>query len=116
LSLRLTKHHAIRRRISSLINHHVMKTNWGVEVQLYTVLTSAIDGGQLSASRAGHVTPGVHRYPLDRRLGGPQSLSDAIAKRKKFHHCPCRELNSRRLARSLVTILTEVPWLLVTVS
>jgi len=31
---------------------------------------------------------------------------DAVAKR--IYHCPCRETNPDRLARSLVTILTEL--------
>jgi hypothetical protein len=32
--------------------------------------------------------------------------------KKKSHSCPCRELNSGRRARILVTILTELPLLL----
>jgi hypothetical protein len=35
-------------------------------------LTSALDGGELSASRPAHFT---HRYSLGRRLGGPQFWS-----------------------------------------
>jgi hypothetical protein len=37
-------------------------------------LTSALDGGEWSASRPGRFTP-RERAPLDRRLGGPQSRS-----------------------------------------
>jgi hypothetical protein len=45
---------------------------------LYTFLISALDGGELSASRPGRFTPKKRAslwYPLDRRLGGPQSRS-----------------------------------------
>jgi hypothetical protein len=39
-------------------------------------LTSALDGGDDSASRPARFTPGKSPwYPLDRGLGGPQSLS-----------------------------------------
>jgi hypothetical protein len=40
-------------------------------------LTSALDGGECSASRPGRLYPRGKRpwYPLDRRLGGPQSRS-----------------------------------------
>jgi hypothetical protein len=37
-------------------------------------LTSALSGGGLSASRSGIFSPGKSpRYPLGRKLGGPQS-------------------------------------------
>jgi hypothetical protein len=47
-------------------------------------LTSALDGGEWSASRSGRFTQGKSpRYPLDRRLGGPQSRSGhGMVKRK----------------------------------
>jgi hypothetical protein len=47
------------------------------EVQLHAILTSAPDGGEWSASLLGRFTPREkdRRYPLDRRLGGPQSRS-----------------------------------------
>jgi hypothetical protein len=43
----------------------------------YSFLTSALDGGEWSASRPGRVLPWGKelRYPLYRRLGGPQSWS-----------------------------------------
>jgi hypothetical protein len=44
LSLRLTKHHA-------------MKAYWGAEVWLHAFLTSALDGGEWSASRPVRFTP-----------------------------------------------------------
>jgi hypothetical protein len=44
----------------------------------YSFLTLALDGGEWSASHPGHA---LHQgkdpqYPLDRRLGGPQSRSE----------------------------------------
>jgi hypothetical protein len=44
LSLRLTKHHA-------------MKTYWGVEVYLHAFLTLELNGGEWSASLPGRFTP-----------------------------------------------------------
>jgi hypothetical protein len=43
----------------------------------YSLLTSALEGGERSASRPGRALhPGKeHWYPLYRRLGGPQSRS-----------------------------------------
>jgi hypothetical protein len=40
---------------------------------------------------------------------GHRAGLDAVAKRKKSRHCLCRELNPSRPARSLVSILTELP-------
>jgi len=39
---------------------------------------------------------------------GPRADLDAVAKRKKSHHCSYRELNPGRPARNLVTILTTL--------
>jgi len=39
---------------------------------------------------------------------GLRATLDAVAKRKKSHHGPCRELNTGRPARNLVSILTEL--------
>jgi hypothetical protein len=49
-----------------------MKEYGEVNVQSHIFLTSALIGGGWSASHPGRFTP---RYPLDRRLGGPQSQS-----------------------------------------
>jgi hypothetical protein len=48
-----------------------------MDLQLHAFLTSALDGGKWPASRPGRFTPGERDrwYPLDRRLGGPQSRS-----------------------------------------
>jgi hypothetical protein len=49
-----------------------MKAYGEVGVWTHIFLTSALVGGEWSASRPGRFTLG---YPLDRRLGGPQSRS-----------------------------------------
>jgi hypothetical protein len=52
------------------------------------------------------------RYPLDRRLGGPQSRYGRGTEERKYHRCPYRELNRGGPVCSLVPILTELPRLL----
>jgi hypothetical protein len=47
-----------------------------------------------------------HLYPLDGRLGRPQSRYKFD--REEKNPCPWRKSNSGRPARSLVTIMTEV--------
>jgi len=47
-----------------------------VEVYLYSSMTAALEGGEWSAARPGSTLPlGNTRYPLHRRLGGPQGRS-----------------------------------------
>ena len=44
-------------------------------------MTTALEGGEGSASRPGHsLPPGKTRYPLYRRLGGPQGRSGKVRK------------------------------------
>jgi hypothetical protein len=50
-------------------------------------------------------------YPWDRRLGEPQRRFGPGGNEKNSHRCLCRELKTGRPNRSLVTILTELPWL-----
>jgi hypothetical protein len=38
----------------------------------------------------------------------PRADLDAVAKRIKSHHCPCRELNPSHPSRSLITVLNEL--------
>jgi hypothetical protein len=52
------------------------------------------------------------RHPSFRRISGPQSRSERDGK-EKMPHCPCWELNPGRPAHSLVTLLTELPRLLI---
>jgi hypothetical protein len=56
----------------------------GEEYSSYLFLTSALDEGEWSASRHSRaLPPGNNRqYPLDRRLGGPQSWSGLRGCRK----------------------------------
>jgi hypothetical protein len=51
-----------------------MKTYWGVEVQIHAFLTSALDGGELSASRPGSFKP-RERVPSNHWIGGWVSYS-----------------------------------------
>jgi hypothetical protein len=59
-----------------------------------------------------HFPAALPRCPLDRRLGRPQSRSGRGVEEKKSNHCPRRELNHGRPARSLVSILSELSRLL----
>jgi len=77
-----------------------------VEVKLHAFLISAIDGDEWSASRLGRFTPSTHWI---RGWVGPIAGLDAVVKRNESHHCSCRESNSGRPARSLVSTLTELP-------
>ena len=43
-------------------------------------ITSALDGGGWSTPRPGRFNPGKTRYPLYRRLGGPQGRSGRVRK------------------------------------
>jgi hypothetical protein len=54
-----------------------MKAYWGVEYSSTHSLTSALDGGEWSSSRAGRFSPQGENpwYPMDRKLGGPLSRS-----------------------------------------
>jgi hypothetical protein len=72
------------------------------------ILTSALDGGEWSASRPGPFTP-VEITPGNHWTGGcvgPRAGLDAVAKRKI--PCPCRESSPDRSARNLVGIRTEL--------
>jgi hypothetical protein len=51
----------------------------GLEIQLYPFMTTALEGGEWSVSRTGRsLPPGKTRYPLYRRLGGPQGRSGQV--------------------------------------
>jgi hypothetical protein len=67
-----------------LTKHHAMKTYWEVEVYLHAVLTSALGGGEWSASRPGRFTP-RERVPGTQCIGGcvgPRAGLDTVSKRK----------------------------------
>jgi hypothetical protein len=64
--------------------HYAMKAYWGSEGKLHTFLTSALDGGEWSASHTGCFTPrerasGAH---LIGGWVGPRAGPDAVMKRK----------------------------------
>jgi hypothetical protein len=63
-----------------------MKTYVGVDVLIHIFLTSALVGGEWSASRPCFLSPGKSpRYPFYRRLGGPQSRSGRYGEAKIFY-------------------------------
>jgi hypothetical protein len=67
-----------------LIEHHAMKAYWGSEGKLHALLTSALDGGEWSASRTGRFTP-RERAPGTHWIGGrvgPRAVLDAVVNRK----------------------------------
>jgi hypothetical protein len=80
-----------------LTKHHAMKVYWGMEVQLHTFLTSALDGGVWSALRPGRFTPG-EKAPGTHWIGGwvgPRAVLGAVVKRKIPSPARNRNLESR---------------------
>jgi hypothetical protein len=82
----------------SLTKYHTRKIYGAVEVWLHMPLTLALDGGEMSTSHSSHFTSRERapKYPVDRRMGGTQSLSpcpdrpylDMVTRRKI--PCPAR--------------------------
>jgi hypothetical protein len=69
-------------------------------------MTTALEGGECSASRPGHtLPPGKTRYPLYRRLSWPQGRSGQVRKISP----PTGIRSPDRPARSSVAIPTELP-------
>ena len=61
---------------SAVVPVHVIKACRGVQVQLPSFLTLALDGGEWSNSRSGLLNPHPrerNRYPFNRTLDGPQN-------------------------------------------
>jgi hypothetical protein len=68
-----------------------MKSYWGSGGIAPRILTAALAGNELSASRPGCFasSPGKSPwYPLDRRLGGPQSRSGRGGEEKNSQPLP----------------------------
>jgi len=64
-------------------------------------LTSALEGGEGSASRPGRtLPPGKTRYPLYRRLGGPQGRSGQVRKISPPPGFDSRNVQARRQSLS----------------
>jgi hypothetical protein len=75
----------------TLTEHHAIKAYCGVDVQLHAFLTSALDGGEWSASRPAALPPPPGKspwYPLDRRLGRSQSSSGRGGEEKNSQPLP----------------------------
>jgi hypothetical protein len=67
-----------------LTKHYTMKTYWEWRYSSTHSLTSALDGGEWSASRPGRFIP-KERTPGTRWIGGwvgPRAVLDAVMKRK----------------------------------
>jgi hypothetical protein len=66
--------------------HHAVNTHVGKVVEIHGFLTSTLDGGELSASRHGRITPGERTFGThwDRRLVRPQIHSGVFREEKKL--------------------------------
>jgi hypothetical protein len=75
-------------------------------------MTWSLGGDEWSASCTGRFTIGErapHPVPIGRRLGEPQSRSGRGGEENISLLCPSRESNPGRPARSLDTILIQLP-------
>ena len=75
----------------SVASAHAMRVDMvgGVEVQLHSFLTSALDGGESLTSRSSRCAlANEPRYPLNRRFGGPRSRCRLFAKEKNILPLP----------------------------
>ena len=67
--------------VQALSSVQAVWTIGGVAVQLYPFMITTLEGDEGSASRPGRsLPPGKTRYPLYRRLGGPQVRSGQVRK------------------------------------
>jgi len=86
LTLREDRRLRVFEQISALLYRHwgsvqAVRPIRGVEVYIYSFMTTALEWGEGSASRPGRsIPPGKTRYPLYRRLGGPQGRSGQMRK------------------------------------
>jgi hypothetical protein len=98
-------------KVACVIKYRYMGTYGGVKIYLHVFLTSALDGGEWSASRPGRFTPGGKslRYPLERRLDGPQSWSERYGDERNLLTLPgIKPWSLAHPARSLVTTLADI--------
>jgi hypothetical protein len=79
-----------------LVVHHAVETCGGVEVQLSAFFSSALDGGDWSASRPGQSNPGrravCSHWVGYREMGPPPTISLDTSENRKIA-CPYRESN-----------------------
>ena len=72
---------SVRLRKTSVTVHYTYYQNTHTLQQLYSFMTTALEGGEGSASRPGRsLPPGKTRCPLYRRVGGPQGRSGQVRK------------------------------------
>ena len=77
----------------------------GVELQIYSFLTSALDGCQRSASHPGHFPPGKERRcKLNWRVGGPKG-SPNILEKERVLFLPGFEIRTVQYTVYLLTYL-----------
>jgi hypothetical protein len=94
----------------SLTKHPAVKTYWGSRSIALHILNLCVRWSRVVSFTPRRLysqgkAPGTNWIE---NLVGPKAGQDAVVD-KESHHCLCRELNPDRLARSLVTILTELP-------
>jgi hypothetical protein len=82
---------------------------------IHIFLTSELAGAEWSVSRPGRFTPGEGspRYPLDRRLGEPQSRSGRSEEEKILNTTGTRTPTPRSSSPYLVAIPTTLSRLLI---
>jgi len=86
-----------------------MKAYWEVDVYIHAFLTSALDGGEWSASRPSGFTPQGSSpcYPVDRRLGGLQSQSGRGDEEKNSQLLPKLKHSIIQLVVQLICNITK---------
>jgi hypothetical protein len=99
---------------AELIKHYAMKAHGGVDLQIHIVLTTAVAGGEWSASRPACLTPGERapRYRLNRRLDEPQSRSGRHGEEKILDPTGTRTSTPRSSSPQPVAIPTALTRLL----
>jgi hypothetical protein len=91
--------------ISEALYHEGIWGNGSIETPF---LTSALYGGESSASRPGRFIPGestLSQYPLNRRLGETQSRSGCYGEEKNL---AMPGIKHRPSSLQLITLLTEL--------
>jgi hypothetical protein len=94
---------------SCLTMYHIMKAYWGEGIVPRTLNLGTTWRWLISlTSRPLYPRSNCHKYPLDRRLGGLKTVTDAVAKRNISHHWPFREMNPSSPVHNLAPVLTDL--------